>query len=543
MLSKYSNNGNYQVKKMPAIRIIDRDTRSPKRRPKLWETFGLIGINPNQVKDGKGVFYAIVKQEQVDQILDDDSKEKFKQNGFEITQPIEYEAVKSVVVRHVDKVISEYDDDDVIGSINHANTWAQVEKIVRIVANGGVLKVTFKSTAMVQTALDKGFVILHQRINPNNIEKELFVRVTPCYNCFQYNHKTGDCPTDKQVICSFCGQPGHKFNECKEETPKCINCKGKHRTLAAVCKVRRDYIKDKGKELRAKSRTRSQTRANTTFTQLAGGTANVPQMQTTPQIQTTINQMNKEEVKALITKIIASITFVHYNESLKEGTFQSTVDEMFQLNNLPRVKFPTKIVTEGITDLFNDSVKDDNVNMTASSHDQTTVDNVNKNQNEQESKVTESTKRNRDSGEFPTKKNEEKRKKENEQQVRQSTVTHNACSTFTLPKPVRGCSRMVSPRPKGQNLNVKDIGIMVYLKRSLKHKIDLNDMDSRETIREIILKGGAKIQWRHPNVVYEAIHTGILNRVIRIEDISVTKLPDDDFKQMQNKCINLNNDS
>ena len=296
--------------------------------------------------------------------------------------------MKSVVVRHVDKVISEYDDDDVIGSINHANTWAQVEKIVRIVANGRVLKVTFKTTAMVQTALDKGFVILHQRINPNNIERELFVCVTPCYNCFQYTHKTGDCPTDKQVICSFCGQSGHKFNECKEETPKCINCKGKHRTLAAVCKVRREYIKDKGKELRAMSRTKSQTRANTTFAQLAGGTANVPQMQTAPQIQTTINQMNKEEVKTLITKIIASITFAHYNESLKEGTFQSTVDEMFQLNNLPRVKFPTKIVTEGITDLFNDSVKDDNVNMAASSHDQTTVHNVNKNQNDQESKVT-----------------------------------------------------------------------------------------------------------------------------------------------------------
>ena len=132
--------------------------------------------------------------------------------------------------------------------------------------------------------------------------------------------------------------------------------------------------------------------------------------------------MNKEEVKTLITKTIASITFAHYNESLKEGTFQSTVDEMFQLNNLPRVKFPTKIVTEGITDLFNDSVKDDNVNMIASSHDQTTVDNVNKNQSDQESKVTESTKRNRDSEEFPTKKNEEKKK---ERKRTTSKTKHN----------------------------------------------------------------------------------------------------------------------
>ena len=86
---------------------------------------------------------------------------------------------------------------------------------------------------------------------------------------------------------------------------------------------------------------------------------------------------------------------------------------MFQLNNLPRVKFPTKIVTEGITDLFNDSVKDDNVNMNVFGRDQTTprtADNVNKNQNEQESKVTESSKRNRDSGDFPTKKKKERKR-------------------------------------------------------------------------------------------------------------------------------------
>ena len=88
----------------------------------------------------------------------------------------------------------------------------------------------------------------------------------------------------------------------------------------------------------------------------------------------------------------------------------------FPLTQSPDIKFPTKIVTEGITDLFNDSVRDDSVNMNASSHDQTTqrtVDKANKNQNEQKSKATKSTKRSRDSGEFPTKKNEEKRKKTN----------------------------------------------------------------------------------------------------------------------------------
>ena len=36
----------------------------------------MIGINPTHLKDGKGVLYAIVKHEQVDQILEDDNKKK-----------------------------------------------------------------------------------------------------------------------------------------------------------------------------------------------------------------------------------------------------------------------------------------------------------------------------------------------------------------------------------------------------------------------------------------------------------------------------------
>ena len=47
---------------MPAIRVIDRDTGSPKRRSKLWETFGFVGVNPTELRDGKGVYYAIIEK-------------------------------------------------------------------------------------------------------------------------------------------------------------------------------------------------------------------------------------------------------------------------------------------------------------------------------------------------------------------------------------------------------------------------------------------------------------------------------------------------
>ena len=38
---------------------------------------------------------------------------------------------------------------------------------------------------------------------------------------------------------------------------KCINCNGRHRTLAAACPKHKEIIKNKGKEMRERSRSRS----------------------------------------------------------------------------------------------------------------------------------------------------------------------------------------------------------------------------------------------------------------------------------------------
>ena len=75
------------------------------------------------------------------------------------------------------------------------------------------------------------------------------------------------------------------------------------------------------------------------------------------QIETQITQMNREQTKTIVTKIMASIAYAHYMETMQTSTFQKTIDKMFALNNLPRVKFPTKIITEGIKDLFNNTTQ------------------------------------------------------------------------------------------------------------------------------------------------------------------------------------------
>ena len=67
---------------------------------------------------------------------------------------------------------------------------------------------------------------------------------------------------EEYQICSICAKVGHTYSSCKENKEKCINCQGKHRTLAARCPERRKIIKDKLRERRKQSTTRKEITKN-----------------------------------------------------------------------------------------------------------------------------------------------------------------------------------------------------------------------------------------------------------------------------------------
>ena len=201
---------------------------------------------------------------------------------------------------------------------------------------------------------------------PRQIEKEIFIRLTPCYNCYGYDHKTQSCPKDKQILCANCGQTGHHQNVCSSENPKCVNCNGPHKTLAAVCPVRKDLIKSRGKQVRDRSRSRSMARA----TYASSITNNVSNNNNAPNVNVKFPQqqqqqsfippsaMDTKNTQDLVAKILTSIVAAHYAESQQPGTFQETVDAMLVANNLPKVNFPQQIVTKTFNNLLHQS-KDD----------------------------------------------------------------------------------------------------------------------------------------------------------------------------------------
>lgn len=326
---------------MPAIKLIDKRPREPHRHNKVFQIFGQIGIHVRKVHDGRGVYFAVVEEKQIEEILKDENQNVLINEGFQPVPPIEYSSLKTIVVRNIDRMIDSFDDDEVTDSINRLNDWAEVESIFRIPSTSKLLKVKFKQQQMVETALKKGIIVLHQHIPASNVEREIFIKLNFCRNCFSYNHLTRQCEAEKKKRCSFCAKE-HYYTECQETEPQCINCGGRHRTLAAVCQIRKDLIKERSKNKREMSRSVTRQRAYTSYAAAAAtGTSGTATGNIIPGI-------SKTEMKQIITKIMSSIVYSHYVEALTPGSFQENMNKMYQMNGLNPMNFPTPPMTGAV---------------------------------------------------------------------------------------------------------------------------------------------------------------------------------------------------
>ena len=193
---------------MPVIKIVDRDARGHKRKSKLWQCFGEIHINLTPIKDGKGCYYSIIRQDKIEDIINE-SKNKFRREGFEIHTTLAYNALRTIIIRNIDSMIADYSDQEIIDKIQNANTWAKVDSIYRLARSGQILKVKFTAIEMANKAIRDGIIVLYQKISSIYIEKETFIKLVPCYNCFGYDHKTKECTKLKQTLCSFCASKDH----------------------------------------------------------------------------------------------------------------------------------------------------------------------------------------------------------------------------------------------------------------------------------------------------------------------------------------------
>lgn len=562
---------------MTGVKIVDKNPRAPRRRGRLWECFGRVGINPTDVKDARGAYYAILPMNMVEKLLEEEVKQTFKNEEFEILNPIEYNSLKSVIIRQVDRVILEYEDEEIIQSIQDKNNWAQVEQVHKLTASGRIIKIRFTSTEMAATAMREGLVVLNQFIPARNVEKEIYVKLNPCYNCYGYQHKTKDCDRPRTQLCAFCGEEGHRQQTCSAQNPCCINCGGPHRTLAAACPIRKDLIKNKSKDLRQRSRSRSRSRT---------AQGQQPQRQTTyadviNQQTSDIPNIDATEMKHMISTITVSIIYAQCADAITPGTFQQTIDTMFTINHIPKVKFPANQLNQGIKNLYEDMFN----NMMGSNSEQQ-QQNMNQQRQQKQQQPQQPGPR---QGELPKQKsamgstldlreisineplinpeevpnigNQDNNKRPRDSPQGTSDTQERKKKHGNQPKPRRDSSRDTEERERRRreeeeerrgreelernrntntNQGVKSkqsdprsrdqMWIRIFISKSSAYAAACSNMEEkRELIKKAISKGEAKLHWSHPKISYEYLHYSLTRGKIPINEKMVVEMEDRQF--------------
>ena len=186
---------NTENRRQKSIKVIDHRPHD-KRKNELYGILGQCGIFPGKMHKGKGVFYTIINEDDVENILKEENVQKARDKGFKILAPIEFGAMKTIVIKQVDEMINDYNNEEIKESIEHLNEWARVQEIYKFGTTSKMLKVRFTDTAMVKKAENQGILVLNQRINPRRIEREIFIKINACNNFFRYYHDTKRCDMD-----------------------------------------------------------------------------------------------------------------------------------------------------------------------------------------------------------------------------------------------------------------------------------------------------------------------------------------------------------
>ena len=298
------------------VKILEHDGTS--KKAKVTKCICAADTLVYKIRENRDGFILVTDNQGMDALLKDESRTKFNTEGLEIQFPPEYEASRTVILRNVDSLVHEMNEEEIRESIDRQR---RVKKVIKFPNNKYLLKVMFATAEAADSAVESGISVGYQRFVGKNINKEIFVPIIPCYRCYQYDHQKKDClkPAEYQ-ICSNCSRVGHNYEQCESSTIRCINCRGEHRTLAARCPVRKQIVKNKIKERRDKSKSKVQED----------------------------DRLDRAELKLpenYLAVMAAAITLAEKREIEIPGIFQFIMDEMLAANKIPKVNFPISVVS------------------------------------------------------------------------------------------------------------------------------------------------------------------------------------------------------
>lgn len=329
---------------------------TPIKRNLIRDTLFNKGVKFSKIVEARDAYIVVCfDEEDVDKTLASEITNKLSDNGLDVVIPPPLRAKKSVVVRRLDKEITQNNAEDIAKEVEKWNPWSKVDEVYKFRNLDHMIKIRFQEIGMARKAENQGICMFSYFINPNQIEPEIFYPITPCWACYHYDHLVKDCPNKDIKKCSECAAQGHTFRECvNRNNPKCLNCDGDHRTLSAQCPIRREMIKQKREESVGRRqqvlRNQSQDRTYAAVSKLS---------KEIPKLVTAQNSNRSDSVIQLNSntsfKILALTVQAHLMNIAKPGTFGRTMRELLRLNNLPDVVYPDDAPSAEIFGVINSS--------------------------------------------------------------------------------------------------------------------------------------------------------------------------------------------
>ena len=69
--------------------------------------------------------------------------------------------MRTIIARHLDKVMEDFSENEIIENIEQTNSWAKVESVFKLMNTGRMMKVRFQTTEMAERAVRDGLIVIY----------------------------------------------------------------------------------------------------------------------------------------------------------------------------------------------------------------------------------------------------------------------------------------------------------------------------------------------------------------------------------------------
>lgn len=318
---------------MPRLKITcNGDPKDRRNKLKLLEILAPADVYANELFETHDGYIINATEKEVDKVLESEMTQALKDQGFVPILPQEIKAKRTIICYKVEQTAFENSKNDIADEIENKQDWARVQETYKFPSsrdnnyyNKNTLKIQFETISMADKAMNHGLRLFNVSIAPHQMAKEKYVQISYCMKCYAIeDHITKQCPKPEGYkVCSECSSQEHTWKHCPKGTLKCVNCGEAHKTMAYKCKKRKEKIKEKlQEETREKAKSYSQAATHNTNT-------------TTPFPTADATIKNTQ-----VSKMMLCYVHAHAMNTIQPGTFQKTLIDLLNENNLPTVILP-----------------------------------------------------------------------------------------------------------------------------------------------------------------------------------------------------------